>query len=264
MAVGKNKAAQNRRAVIADLQRKNKRQDAVRNWGIVGVCVLIAVGVMAYPLMKLWHAKNPPYSNTALQDIGGSPQAAGCGAITKIKNTMGYAHVTTDVTYSTAPAAFGNHWIAAGTAPLPMDRKFYGSADAPRLEQLVHNLEHGYTILWYDDTITGKELDEVKGIANKFAGDTDFRDKFIAAPWTAADAASVYKKGDPQTVFPAGTHIAFDHWSVGGNAGSLLPDGEGVFQYCASPSGAALKAFMAAYPYTDSREPQGMSGTGVN
>ena len=32
-------------------------------------------------------------------------------------------------------------------------RKFYTEDDRPELEALVHNLEHGYTILWYDETI---------------------------------------------------------------------------------------------------------------
>ena len=32
-------------------------------------------------------------------------------------------------------------------------RKFYTSDDRPAVATLVHNLEHGFTLLWYDETI---------------------------------------------------------------------------------------------------------------
>ena len=89
-----------------------------------------------------------------------------------------------------------------------MARKFYTAQDRPALGTLVHNLEHGYTILWYDDTVAkdSDQMDQIRAIADKFAGTTDLRDKFKAVPWTADDGKA----------FPDGQHIAFTHWSVGG------------------------------------------------
>ena len=57
--------------------------------------------------------------------------------------------------------------------------------------------------------------------------------------------------GDP---FPDGQHVAFSHWSIGGDGD---PEGEqtGVWQYCPAASGEALESFMEEYPYTDSPEP---------
>ena len=57
-----------------------------------------------------------------------------------------------------------------GVAPAPFNRKFYTDKDRPELEALVHNLEHGYTILWYDDTIADDpdELNVIDAIADKF------------------------------------------------------------------------------------------------
>lgn len=256
--VARNNATPDRRAVIADLQRKNKRQGLIRNWGIVGACVIISIALLWIPVAHLWKAKNPSYQkydNTALQDIGSSPQAAMCGASTKIASN-GHSHVTypQTVQYTTAPVAFGNHWNVAGVAPVAMQRKFYTTADRPPLEALVHNLEHGYTILWYDATISGDALDQVHAIANKFAGTTDFRDKFIAVPWTSADAASLAPTAKPKT-FPTGTHIGLTHWETGTNGSGWGP---GVFQYCGGVSGQAVKNFMQAYPYTDSPEPPNM------
>ena len=52
----------------------------------------------------------------------------------------------------------------------------------------MHNLEHGYTILWYDESIAddADQLNVIDGIADKFrSDDNNLRYKFIAAPWTS-------------------------------------------------------------------------------
>ena len=145
------------------------------------------------------------------------------------------------VVYADAPPAFGQHWNEPGVAPAAFTRKFYTSNDRPELEALVHNLEHGYTILWYDETAAddGDMINTVEGIADKFTSDDEnFRLKFIAAPWTSEDGED----------FPEGQHIAFSHWSAGGNGETDTSKQEGVWQYCSEPSGAALKTFMERLP----------------
>ncbi len=114
----------------------------------------------------------------------------------------------------------------------------------------MHNLEHGYTILWYDQSIADDDeaVNAIEGIADKFKGSDNFRFKFIAAPWTSEDEA---ESGE----FPKDQHVAFSHWSAGGNGETDTTKQEGVWQYCSDVSGAALKTFMDDYPYTDSPEP---------
>ncbi len=53
-------------------------------------------------------------------------------------------------------------------------------------------------------------------------------------------------------------HIAITHWSQGGAGITDVSKQVGVFQYCSSVSGAALKDFMTKYPYLDSPEPNAM------
>jgi hypothetical protein len=118
----------------------------------------------------------------------------------------------------------------------------------------VHNLEHGYTILWYDETIAddADQLNVIDGIADKFRSDSNnLRYKFIAAPWTAEDEKESGK-------FPDGMHVALSHWSAGGSGETDKSKQVGAFQYCSEPSGAALQQFMLDYPYTDSPEPDAM------
>ena len=162
---------------------------------------------------------------------------------------------TQQVEYPEAPPAFGSHWNVAGPGARPRSSaSSTPSNDRPELESLVHNLEHGYTILWYDETIADDSdaLNQVEGIADKFGGSSDnFRFKFIAAPWTTEDEDD----GTGKHTFPDGQHIAFSHWSAGGNGETDTSKQVGVWQYCSAPSGAALDAFMNKYPYTDSPEP---------
>ena len=115
----------------------------------------------------------------------------------------------------------------------------------------MHNLEHGYTILWYDETVAddSDQMNQLRAIADKFAGTSNLRFKFKAVPWLESDGKS----------FPEGQHIAFTHWSIGGADQDPAGDGQvGVWQYCTDVSGDALNAFMLKYPYMDSPEPTAM------
>ena len=242
-----------RKAVIDQMRKKQKSADRRRGAVIVTVCVVIALGILAaaiVPILKdKWDERK--FDNTAIEDIGAS--AASCQKITTKKADGNQQHVPvgTPVDYTTAPPAFGPHWNQSGVAPAPFSRKFYTAKDRPELESLVHNLEHGYAILWYDETVAddSAQLDEIDAISRKF-GDSDFRDKFIAAPWKASDEGG--KK------FPGGAHIALTHWSAGGNGVTDASKQVGVFQYCSEVSGAAVQDFMDKYPYTDSPEPSAM------
>jgi len=251
--VAKKPAKSDRQAVIDQLRKKQKGDERRRGLAIVGVCALVAVlivGAAAFkPIKDWWDTRQ--FNGKDLSAIGAP--ASTCQKVTTKPATGNQQHVPTGtpVDYQDAPPAFGKHWNEPGVAPAPMSRKLYTS-DRPPLEALVHNLEHGYTILWYDDTIAGNSgaMNELKAIADKLSSTTNFRDKFIAAPWTSKDEGG--KK------FPSGQHVAFTHWSAGG-AGATDPKKQvGVFQYCSDVSGAALKSFMLQYPYTDSPEPTAM------
>lgn len=251
-----------RKAVINDIRKKQGRAERVRGAAIVGVCVVIALLIVGIPAgMILTDVfKSSKYDDVALQDIGKSTKAAGCQKVTEMAADGNQNHIATGTqqTYATAPPAFGPHWNEANVAPADMSRKFYTPGDRPELEALVHNLEHGYTIVWYDETVSEDELNVLRAIGDKFAGTSNFRYKFIAAPWTAADAKETAVAGDKKTEFPSGTHIALTHWYADPANPSEASTQKGVFQYCKDVSGEAIKDFMVAYPYTDTPEPQAM------
>jgi len=241
--MAKSSKERDRRAVIEQMKRDQKRTERRRTMVVVAACVvvgLVIVGLAAIPLIKQNKA-----AAGALTDLGTSQKAAGCQQVVekKANGNQDHKQVGTDITYDDAPPAFGPHY----PTPAPFARKFYTADDRPQVEYVVHNLEHGYTLLWYDDTVAKNkdELAAVKAIAAKFEG-TKLTDKFIALPWTAKDGKA----------FPKGTHLALTHWSAGGDPADVTKQ-KGVWQYCGKPSGAVVKSFVKDWPYSDSPEPQG-------
>jgi Protein of unknown function (DUF3105) len=234
-----------RQAVIDSIRNKQKGAEKRRGYAIVGVCVVVAlliVGAAAYQPVKDWYDLRS-FNSKDLDEIGAAADA--CGEITtkKASGTQEHVEPGTPIQYEDAPPAFGQHYNVWDG----MERKLYTSTDRPDVGELVHNLEHGYTILWYDKTVADDDsmMDDLRGIAAKLKGTENFRDKFKAVPWTSDD-------GEP---FPGKQHVALTHWSVGGAGETDATKQVGVFQYCSAPSGAALKSFMEKYPYLDSPEP---------
>ena len=234
-------AKTDRQAVIDQIRSKQKGAERRRGMMIVGVCSVIAlliVGAAAYQPIKTW------WDTRELQKLNlaqiGAPASA-CGKVTTKPAEGSQDHVPegTPVPYDDAPPAFGTHYDVWDS----IERKFYTTEDRPDVGELVHNLEHGYTILWYDQTVAAddEQLKALRGIAAQFTDNDNLRSKFKAVPWTSKD-------GKP---FPDDQHVALTHWSVSGEGGQQ----QGVWQYCSEVSGAALEDFMTEYPYTDSPEP---------
>ncbi len=199
------------------------------------------IGAGAYPLVKQSRTQSA-FDGEALAQIGAKQSEAGCSQVTKTPASGGSDHRPdgSKIDYETTPPAFGPHF----QVPAPFSRKFYTARDRPAVSTLVHNLEHGYTILWYDDTIANDDerLAQVRAIANLFERDSGPTGKFVVAPWTKDDGPAL----------PGGKHVAMTHWSVGGGGADSQV---GVSQYCARASGEAVETFVKDYPYSDSPEP---------
>lgn len=249
MAKSSKTARNDRQAVVEQMRHQQKKADRRQGLVIVVVCVvvgLLIIGAAAFPVIKEKLAQRA-YSGKPLEQIG-SPASA-CQQVTSKSATGNQQHVAegTPINYPDAPPAFGEHYYT----PDPMGRKFYTKGDRPAVGTLVHNLEHGYNVVWYDQTVAqdSTQMAELRAIAAKQAGTTNLRDKFKAVPWLTSDGKA----------FPGGAHIAFTHWSVGGTTAKSDGSGQlGIWQYCSSVSGAALSKFMIDYPYTDSPEPGSM------
>jgi len=243
-----------RRAVVDQMRGAQRGSERGRGLAIVGVSIAVALAIVgsalwfgsAVPYVSREWYDNREFAALAVDEIGAP--ASACGEITKKPAEGNNDHVEpgTEVEYPHSPPAFGTHWSDWEE----MDRKLYTAEDRPGLGKLVHNLEHGYTLLWYDETAAADPamMDDIEAIASKYRGTDNMRLKLKAVPWLESDGKA----------FPEGQHVALTHWSAGGVGESATGVQVGVWQYCSAPSGAALKQFMADYPYLDSPEPNAM------
>ena len=226
------------RSKVEQLRKQEQSERRRRLIAVGAVSAVVAGGIAVAATLALGGESADPSAGQGLVGIGAD---ATCGEDVLTPADGGGDHVETPVSYDTSPPSFGPHrplWEQVGTG-----RKLYEADDRPEVEALVHNLEHGYTILWYDQTVAddGDAMDAVEEIVDKFPGPAVAEGKFIAVPWLAED-------GDP---FPDDNHVALSHWSVKGDGET----GQGVIRYCSGPSGDEVDDFVQTWPYSDSPEP---------
>jgi hypothetical protein len=256
--VSKSSKNRQRREVVEQMRRDAAAAERRRTMTVLAICVIVAAVIVAVAGVAIYNQnkKSDELRAADLADLGAAAAAAGCSPVKEVEGTGTGQHVTTPVDYKTTPPSFGPH------NPTPADQgiHFYTADDRPPVEVLVHNLEHGWTIVWYDDSVAGDSdaMDVLKATADKFDGHgSDPSYNVIIAPWTSDD-------GDP---IPDGKHIALTHWSIHHQTfdpdawkGHDTSSGEpaipsfGESQYCSEFSGAALSDFMTKFPFDDAPE----------
>ena len=209
------------------------------------VAILLVLGVaISYAIIDA-RGKQP---EVAITKIGVPASAASCDPVTKDKTAGNGDHVDSNgaapkVKYTTVPPSSGGHY----SQPEVSDRRFFTAADRPRMERLVHNLEHGYTVLWYDEKAgeaKKAQLEELAQVANKIES---AKDKFIVSAWDPAYGE-----------LPAGKKFALSHWSAKpGTEQTAEVNQEGNRQLCGDLSGAVVKTFIDQHPRTSAPEPNG-------
>ena len=169
--MAKKSERDNRRAIAEQMRKEQARKERRRSMLILGGCIVVVLGLLAaavIPYVKSEREKNKT-ANTALAKLGVSAAAAKCSPVQKKKASGNNDHITVGqkIPYTDAPPAFGPHWgnFLQGSEIRP----FYTPTDRPPLERMVHSLEHGHTILWYDDTVTkdSKTYKDIVAMAEK-------------------------------------------------------------------------------------------------
>jgi len=227
-----------RKAKIEQLRREQQRKERRRSMAILGACGVVVVALLAAALIPYISnlREGEKIKRTALAKLGVPAASAGCAPIKKQTADGSGQHVAppTPIKYDSAPPAFGKHWgnFLTGSEIRP----FYTVSDRPEIERLVHSLEHGHTIIWYDDTIKKgtADYDALKAISTKLGGSS----YVMVAPWTKDDGAS----------FPSGKHIALTHWTGPQKQ-------QGIWEYCTKASGPVVQKFDQDYPKDNAPEP---------
>jgi len=227
-----------RREKLETLRREQKAAERRRTMLFVGIAAVVALGLVtaaAVPLVQGW-LDDPARRDWA--DFGVAASSASCeDVVTEEQDgTADHRPDGEQIEYASAPPTSGPHYAV----PASFNRKFYTPSDTPAVESLVHNLEHGYTILWYDPAVLDEQESTLTELATKVTDDEDVAEavngKFIVAPWDVERGA-----------LPDGTAFALTHWGAE----------QGYRQHCGELSGEVVRDFVAAHPSSDAPEPFG-------
>jgi uncharacterized protein DUF3105 len=122
--------------------------------------------------------------------------------------------------YSSVPATSGQHWTT------PANWGVYTTANPAVESQVIHNLEHGGIVIWYQSTATQGDIDALTQFTQQALNSANH--KVILSPWNGQDF------GHP---------IAVTAWDW-----MLLLDNADIDQ---------VRAFQADHPASDAPEPFG-------
>ena len=206
---------------------------------MLAVSVVVAVALAAFGVRAAWPDDGGPDGTT----VGGPTERADCDPVGSQPATENRHVGDQRLTYP-APPSFGDHserWAV-------LSRSFYTVADRPDVSVLVHNLEHGYNILWYDQSVADDpaRLAQVEAIAAGYTGSgRNPGNAFIAAPWTAKDGGGM----------PAGVHYALTHWYADpDDATGSRSDEVGYTRYCREVSDDLVRRWMLDFPLQNAPE----------
>ncbi|HEU0131638.1 MAG TPA: DUF3105 domain-containing protein [Mycobacteriales bacterium] len=224
--MAKRSPENDRRRIIEEQRRKARAQE--RRKTILTIVISALVGLALIGGSVYFSVKSKKKNEVGpLNGIGVTADAAGCSDAKseEIPNeaTGAAKHTQRDgdhVDYKQAPPTSGQH----NPTPLPVGaKKFYSRDENPPPERAVHNLEHAYTVVWYDKKATDAQIDALKQAADAAVG------KFLVVPWDRAD-------------FPDDKHIVITAW--------------GERQQCSDVSGAVMQEFMDKYGGNNGKAPE--------
>ena len=226
------RASQDRKARLAEIQNEQKAKERKVKVGIAAASAVLLAGLGGVVFYAINDAKAQQLPN-----LGVSVASASCDPATTDEGGGTGEHVgpgtdqpdLTSVDYTTVPPSHGPHFVQWDVS----GRNFYTADDRPALETLVHNLEHGYTVLWYDGAkVTDTSL--LKDVADRGNKLPESSGKFKVVEWDADRGA-----------FPADKPYALVHWAK--DAGHR--------QLCGDLSGQAVVDFVKKFPASDTQEP---------
>lgn len=239
---GKRSSA-DRKAAVEELRRQEKRKERRTTVLIISVAVGVALALIAIPVTLVIRKELNDPAKLSAASFGVPAAEAGCDdeLVDEARGDSKHVPVGQRVDYPVVPPSSGEHAEEWVTRP----RAFYSPEDAPEVERLVHNMEHGHLIMWYDADLPEAEREELQRLSTRLRAkdaEPSANGKVIAAPWPASE-------GRPP--FPEGKNVAFSRWGAPAPRGS----GKSWRQFCAKVSGEAAQAFSQKHPAADSPEP---------
>jgi Protein of unknown function (DUF3105) len=148
---------------------------ALPDWRLLLIGGVLVVGVLILALVLLFGGGPAPNAGVQAPDDGQTHVAEG-------SDCRAQPDVCGASPYSTLPAVSGPHWGTPAS---------WGVYPTPQPEtQLIHNLEHGGIVIWYDpQALTVEAIDALAAyVEQQNASGISGRYKFILSPWGGSEA----------------------------------------------------------------------------
>jgi hypothetical protein len=184
-----------------------------RTIGIVVVAAALAAIVAVVVILQPGggSASAQPTTDELLSQAQGAAAAAGCDAVQTTKPydpaDADAVHIFVDdrflsmpplSTYATIPPTSGPH------NPVPLAAGVYDTA--PPIDQAIHSLEHGGTILWYSPDAPDAQVQTIADFYGRRVSDAAVgQDRLIVAPYDYPDQGAAGS-------LPPGTQMALVAW----------------------------------------------------
>lgn len=194
-----------RRARLEDLRRQQRAAERRKNYMFVGGGILVALALIAAAVIPAYiHDQNKNRKNkTGYQAKPTSAEkAAGCTGVHNDPISAAAVHVPMPVDYSKEkygdtkggtlpiPPTSGRH----NPTTLPDTTQFYPVSIKARPERAVHDLEHGYIVVWFDSKLPADQVTQLQALTKQ------------------ANFSRLYAVGWWQGDLPAGKHLVLTAW----------------------------------------------------
>ena len=239
--------SRDRRQRVAAMQASQKKAERRRLLVVIGAIVAVVAIIGAAVTWAILGEQSKKAE--ALSAISGDVAAASCDPITNDPASGSSEHVgpgtkqadLATIKYATVPPSSGQHFAV----PAVDSRRVYTTADAPKIETLVHNLEHGYTILWYDRSVEAEQAATFEALATKVNAMKESANKFLISPWDPAYGA-----------LPAGKKYALSHWGADVDQSTgKISNQKGHRQLCGGLNTTVVEDFVKKFPWSSAPEP---------
>ena len=154
---------------------------ALPDWRLLAIGGVLVVGVLIVILVLVLGSGSNPDAG-AIQPNDGQTHVSQGADCRHPANANVQAECGGPDPYSSLPATSGPHWNGPAN---------WGVYSTPQIEtQLLHNLEHGGIVIWYDpEQVGASDLDTLTQYVNsQVASGISGRFKVILSPWSGQDA----------------------------------------------------------------------------
>lgn len=221
------RANKDRRARLEEMRRKQRSAERRKNMITFGAAIIVALALVGTAVVL---AVNKAHANDAKKNriknqlnaekkVGhqSKPTAAeakdGCLGVHTDPLSPAAKHLTAPIDYT--QGTFGD--TAGGTPPIPPSggphnavslgdsQRFAPLSQKPRPERAVHNLEHGYIVIWYDSKLPAADVAQLQAMTS----DPSMSRLMVVGWW--------------QSDLPAGKHVVMTSWGKTERCSSIDP-----------------------------------------